>query len=405
MKKFFKKFTVLLLVVIMMVNSGTFAFAAQDGTTAKPLRFDENGKLRIMHITDTHLADSNIDQSVYLIGLACDREQPDVVIITGDNVSNNDDAAVTKGYIDKLMTVFQDRNIPVAVAFGNHDSEKGAMSREELMAYYNTYSVSISCDDGVLLPGCGTYNIPVLSSNGLRIAFNLWVFDSGSYDEEGNYANVLEEQVEWYKAKSDMLKALNGGEPVYSLAFQHIIVPEIYDALQKTNIRDLYSFKRIYSDNEYYRFDPNGINYGTLHETPCCGYTNHGQFAAMVEQGDVLGIFTGHDHTNAFGVQYQGIDIVNSLSTRYNGDRFSTQYGYRMLEVDEKDTSVYETRVVHWYDMFTRDDVNALKNADDSLGYKTVKAVYTTGKIQKSLETFLRVLTRIFAGRQVSYAD
>ena len=56
---------------------------------------------------------------------------------------------------------------------------------------------------------------------------------------------------------------------------------------------------------------------------------------AMVERGDVLAMFTGHDHSNAFGVKYQGIDIVNSLSTRYNGDAYSTQYGYRVIELDE----------------------------------------------------------------------
>jgi hypothetical protein len=43
---------------------------------------------------------------------------------------------------------------------------------------------------------------------------------------------------------------------------------------------------------------------------------------------------------------------MNSLSSRYNGDRFSTQYGYRIIEIDENDTSVYETRAVHWYEVF-----------------------------------------------------
>ena len=56
----------------------------------------KNGKLKIMHITDTHLDDDNIDMSVWLINEACKREMPDIAIITGDNVHNDDDPNKTK---------------------------------------------------------------------------------------------------------------------------------------------------------------------------------------------------------------------------------------------------------------------------------------------------------------------
>ena len=46
----------------------------------------KNGKLKIMHITDTHLDHDNIDMSLYLINWACKKEKPDVAVITGDNV-------------------------------------------------------------------------------------------------------------------------------------------------------------------------------------------------------------------------------------------------------------------------------------------------------------------------------
>lgn len=382
------------------------SLGADNSTTAKSIRFNADGNLKIMHVTDTHLDADNIDASVWLIASACDKEKPDIVVITGDNVGNRGDISATKGYIDKLMSVFEDRDITVAVAFGNHDSEcENGMTREELMAYYNTYSCSISVDDGEALSGCGTYNIPVLASKSDDIKFNIWVFDSGSYDEEHHYANVLEDQVEWYKQKSDSLKTANNGNSVYSFAFQHTIVPDVYDALKKVEKRKLFSFPHMYNKNDYYMFDPNGINYGTFNETPCCGYYNHGQFEAMVEKGDVLGIFTGHDHTNAFGVQHKGIDIVNSLSTRYNGDRFSTQYGYRILEVSENNTSAYSSRVERWYDMFSREDIASLKVSGDKAGYETAKAVTYKGVGRKIFEKICRGFTTIFTGRQVSYED
>ena len=152
-------------------------------------------------------------------------------------------------------------------------------------------------------------------------------------------------------------------------------------------------------------FDESAVNYGTLNETPCPGYYNHGQFDAMAEKGDVLAMFTGHDHTNAFGVRYNGIDIVNSLSTRYNGDAYSAQYGYRIIDVKESDTSTYTTKVVHWYDMFTMSDVFALAAEGDSFGSSTVFNVVFQGFFQKLGKDISRVFAELVTGRQVTYAD
>lgn len=402
--KIAKKLISVIIAVILVVCFSATAFASYEGTTAQAIRFDSEGKLKIMHVTDTHLDTDNIDASVWLIGVACDRENPDIAVITGDNVYNEDDSDITKMYINKLMNVFEQRNIPVAVTFGNHDSERGAMTREDLMAYYNTFSCSVSVDDGDVLPGCGTYNIPVLASDSDEVKFNLWVFDSGSYDDEDHYSNVLEEQVEWYKTVSAELAAENNGEKVNSLVFQHIIVPEVYSALKQVPYSGMFIFSRIYHD-EYYMFDSEGINYGTLNEKPCSGYYNHGQFDAMAENGDVLAMFTGHDHTNAFGVQYKGIDIVNSHSTRYNGDAYSTQYGYRMIEVDENNTAEYTSRVVHWYDLFDAEDIIAFRTNGDNYGFSVSLDVTFRGFFQKWFDTFYRNFATFITGRQVSYPD
>ena len=398
MKECFKKALSIILTVAMILSFSAVPFAADESE----IRFNADGKFRIMHITDTHLEEYNLEASVWAIGEACDIENPDIVIITGDNVQNCKNAADTKKLIDGLMNVFESRNIPVAVTFGNHDSETGAMSREELMAYYNTFSCSVSVDDGEALSGCGTYNIPVMSSDGEKVKFNLWVFDSNDYDSEGNYSCVQADQVEWYKAKSDELRAANGGEPVYSLAFQHIIVSEVFDGLKKIDSEELFSVKNIYTD-EYFVFDPDVVNYGTLMEKPCPGYDNFGQFDAMVEKGDVLGLFTGHDHTNAFGVTYKGIVLSESLSTRYNGDRYSTQYGYRILEINEEDTSVFTSKVVHWYDIFDIDyATNEMKNGD-TYGFRTALDITIKGFFQKAILFVYIGFGELVTGRQVSY--
>ena len=373
-------------------------------TTASPLKF-KNGVLKILHITDTHYSFENVDASVRLLEIACDREMPDVVIVTGDNVDNYPEAKDTKKLIDRLMSVFDERNIPAAITFGNHDSERGAMSREELMAYYNTHKSSISVDDGEELSGCGTYNIPVHASDSDKVKFNLWIFDSNDYDDEGHYGCVLPDQVEWYKKRSDELTQANDGNKVYSLAFQHMIVEDVYRALKMTKIRVPFSYHHMYDKKRFYSFDPKGVNFGTLTETPCSGYHNYGQFDAMVEKGDVLAMFSGHDHTNAFGVKYKGIDISNTVSTRYNRDRFSSQYGYRIITINESDTSVYKSRVEHWYDMFTSDDVKTYKAANDKFSAELAEDVIKNGRKQKLLQAVLLGLARMISFRKIKYPD
>jgi glycogen synthase len=147
------------------------------------------------------------------------------------------------------------------------------------------------------------------------------------------------------------------------------------------------------------------VNFGTLTETPCSGYHNYGQFDAMVEKGDVLAMFSGHDHTNAFGVKYNGIDISNTVSTRYNRDRFSSQYGYRIITINESDTSVYKSRVEHWYDMFTSDDVKTYKAANDKFSAELAEDVIKNGRKQKLLQAVLLGLARMISFRKIKYPD
>ncbi len=369
---------------------------------ADSIRFQKDGKLRIMHITDTHLSDDNIDASLFLIGEAVKLDRPDVAVITGDNVDNSDDPEKTVAYIDRLMGIFDKEDIRVAVTFGNHDSERGAMTRKQLMERYNTHKCSLCHGDGYYDTDCGTYRVPVMNRDGSRIAFNLWIFDSNDYDEKGRYGCVLENQVEWYKTASDEVTASNNGEKVYSLAFQHMIVPEVYEALRKVKFRTLYSFPHMYEKKDYYTFDRNNLNFGTFNETPCCGYYNYGQFTAMAEKGDVLAIFSGHDHTNAFGVRYKGIDIVNSLSTRSQSDRFSSQYGYRMIEIDENDTARYTCRVVRWYDMITPKNYKKYKDTEN---YGTARNVAKNGAVQKCIMKLAHTATHLLTGRRTTYKD
>lgn len=385
-----------------------FEAADSEKETDKTIRFNSDGKLKILHIADPHLAnDKHFDSSIWVIAEACDVEKPDLVVLTGDNTKPYEDPAETKKIINSLMNIFESRNIPVAVTFGNHDSEAGPMTRADIMEYYKTFSCVITADEADTFKNCATFNIPVLSSDSDKVKFNVWVFDSGDYDEDEprHYDRVRTEQIEWYKETSAKLKKENGGETVNSVVFQHIIVPEVYDVLKKVDSKKPFAINHIYNENEYYMFDSEQTNYGTLNEKPCPGYYNDGQFETLVENGDVLAMFTGHDHTNAFGVRNQNIDIYTSPMTRYKGLAYTTQYGYRVVEIDEKDTSVYNTRVERLFDVFDFGYIKTAKDNGDKYSGRLAFELAVKGAVQKGYMKIYQSLIEFFTGRTVTYPD
>lgn len=385
-----------------------FQQADSQKETDTTIRFNSDRKLKILHIADPHLAnDKHFDSSVWVIAEACDVEKPDLVVLTGDNTKPYEDPEETKRIINALMNIFESRNIPVAVTFGNHDSEAGPMTRADIMEYYKTFSCVITAEDADAFYNCATFNIPVLASDSDDVKFNIWVFDSGDYDgeEPRHYDRVRTEQIEWYKKTSAKLNKKNGGETVNSVVFQHIIVPEIYDVLKKVDSKKPFAIKHIYNEEEYYMFDSEQTNYGTLNEKPCPGYINDGQFDALVENGDVLAMFTGHDHTNAFGVRNQNIDIYTSPMTRYKGVAYTTQYGYRVVEIDENDTSSYNTRVERLFDVFDFGYIKTAKDNGDKYSGRLAFELAVKGAAQKAYMKVYQSLVELFTGRTVTYPD
>lgn len=333
----------------LTIALSTFALSASAAETKDvQLKFNSDGSFKIIQVTDLQDNTNPVKKTAeYLREVTAD-EKPDLFILTGDNISDS----VARGYtkansvkrvrkaIDGFMSVFEEIGVPVAVVFGNHDAE-GLVSKEEQMAIYNEYDCCIAIDEGESLYGCGTYNLPVYSSDGKKIAYNLWLFDSNMYDEENDgYDHVHEDQIEWYVNTSNELKKQNGGKPVPSLAFQHIIVNEIFDALQEVEKQK----GAVKDDNNRYFVLPEGAK-GTLRETPCPGVIDSLQFEKMVEQGDVKAMFFGHDHENDFEVSYNGIDIVNTPTSGF-GAYGADNRGVRVITLDEKDTSTYETELI-----------------------------------------------------------
>lgn len=286
------------------------------------------------------------------ITAALDKVNPDLVVLTGDNIAGY--RAVTKALantaICSYMDIFEEHGVPVAMVYGNHDDEKTLADKEYQMQVYEKYDCFVGCA-GEDLTGCGNYNLPILSSDGSKTAFNLWMIDSLTYNDENNlggYGCPHKDQIDWYVKTSNALAEANGGEKINSMVFQHIIVPEIFDALAEVEAGTPGAVEH---GGKYYVLSADAAEGSILGESCCPPKYSNGEFAAMVNQGDVIAMFFGHDHVNSFSVPYQGIHLVATpgIGFRSYGD---SSKGVRVITIDENDTSAYETHVLTYFDIF-----------------------------------------------------
>lgn len=339
--RFMRKALCILLICVLTVAAIVPAFAGTPAEDAH-LHFNADGKFRILNFSDIQ-DDATLDDRVKVfIRRAVYQAQPDLIVLTGDNIYGNFVAAGnTYTAIAQFMDIFQSLGVPVAIVFGNHDDSNG-VSKEDQMAFYNSYSVSISYDEGSSMDGCGTYNVPIYGSTETdRVKFNLWMFDTGSDTTISGYDHMRDNQLNWYVSKSNQLKAENGGIRVPSIAFQHIIVKEIYDALKKVSL--LTSGAVIYNLKAYVLPD-NAVPGSELNEHPCPSKSGD-EFAVVRDQGDVLAIVSGHDHKNSFIVPYQGIDLINTPGVGFYSYGDENLRGARIIDLDEQ-TGTYSTEML-----------------------------------------------------------
>lgn len=178
------------------------------------------------------------------------------------------------------------RRIPFAIVWGNHDDEQD-MSRPELSRFIQDMPGNLT---GTIegLSGVSNYVLPIWSSDESKEAAVLYCLDSHAYSplkSVKGYDWIKPDQVAWYTARSAALTAKNEGKPLPALAFFHIPVPEYNEAASTES----------------------ALLIGTRKEKACAPALNTGLFTAMLEGGDVMGTFVGHDHVNDYVVYWKGI--------------------------------------------------------------------------------------------------
>ena len=351
-----KKIKALLAVVLcaaMLVAAASPAFAAVDNNDV--LRFNKDGKFKIMQISDTQDIDVPREATIMFMEKALDAEKPDLVVFTGDQLAGGKIETAEGVYagIKAILQPVVDRGIPFTVVFGNHDNDDGCpVSRDEQFAYYQTFPGCLAYDAVPEMYGTGTHNLPIYASEGSETKFNLWMIDSNDYDRvNGGYDYVHQDQIDWYEKTSKALEEKEG-HLVPSIAFQHIIVPEVAELLVDSPFSGENAISKVINgENKLLMLKP-GKASGILLEFPCPSNTNSGQFASWKERGDVIAASFGHDHINTFVGNVDGIDLVMCPGVTFQSyGRYITR-AVRIFELDENDPWSYDTHLYKFTDAF-----------------------------------------------------
>ncbi len=390
--KFSKKAFAVLMAVLMLSTAFIMSVSAAS-ITDSVLKFNEDGKFKIMMFADSQ-DDENLEATTTQLMIeALDTYEPDLVVFMGDNT-------VAGGYenqakaIEAVVAPCVEKGVPFTLVFGNHDQEQG-VTNEVLLKEYQKYPGCLAYDAVPSLYGCGNHNLPILASEGVKIAFNLWFVDSGTTTAEaGGYDYVREDQINWYKDTAAALKALNGDKLVPALSFQHIIVPEVYDAVGMMKLP--FKIDDFYYNNTSYLPVPNfGAYEGFIFEPPCPSHINGGQMAAWLETGDVLGTFYGHDHVNDFTTNYEGIDITTVPTVGCNSYSNNINRGVGLITLDENDLTTYEYEALRMYD-FALAEGSKIPECDGALStfeyifYKVIDQFLTALHKMASVFSFIK---------------
>ena len=327
----------------LLMATQIFAYGAEE----KTLRFKDDGTFKIMQVSDLQDIGILSPAAKHLLRNAIALEQPDLVVLAGDNIANFIPGLgdfiyrpYAKLAIGQFMRIFQKAGVPVAMVFGNHDSQD-SLSHEGQLEIYRSYGVYMG-------PDSADWRLPILDAQGAE-KYQLFLLDSHS-------DAVKAGQLDWLAGANN--------RAIPAMVFQHIIVPEIRDYLVESTVNPL----------GYDVPDPSEYNY--VRERPCPPsaeqYCN--ELAVLRAQGNVQALAVGHDHTNNFVVPAGGVDLVNSAASGFNpfcnadGDR-----GVRIFTI-KADGSKYSEKSLRYREACTGPAVKLMNkvNVGESGGLRVV---------------------------------
>jgi len=276
------------------------AVALMFSVAAKPahhLKFNPDGEFKVVQFTDTHvhIVDGDNLEVYATVQEILEIEKPDLVMLTGDIVTEENPE---EGY-RRFTAIFSKAKVPWAVVFGNHESERG-YDRKRLADFLYRLPYCLNDDKGNI-KGNSNFILPVFGKTKNPEAL-LYCMDSNDYStlqpNVDGYGWFDFSQIEWYRKNSKDYTRTNNGNPLPAIAFFHIPLPEYTNAWNNKEVKVL----------------------GVKNEDECSPQLNSGMFTAMLECGDVMGTFVGHDHINDYIGIYHNIALAYGRVTKIMKD-------------------------------------------------------------------------------------
>jgi len=359
------------------------------------LIFPENGKLRIMVVSDPQDLKFVRPTMCGMLGKAYDDYKPDLVLFNGDNILGNHllDARfgsrkvaegreatfdAMKKALDKVLEPVNSRKIPFAMVYGNHD-DMNELTKEEQIEIYRGYEYCMPMNTDDKSVDCDTYAITLNSACGKPL-WAVYMLDSAWQDENGCHTEIKPETVSWFKSTAEKLKKENGGAPLPGIALMHIPLPAINSLLMPCGKDDANAIKC--DDGVYKKLNP-VIAKGFMLEPPSIVETDNGLFDTMKQNTGVKAVVFGHDHSNCFEGSVDGIKILQTGAASFRCYGNINTKGVRIIDLDESGT--FTSEFLTYYDIMGETPLTKVKyfwDADEyaykkyiSLGVAAISAV------------------------------
>jgi len=260
------------------------------------LRFQKNKPFKLVQFTDVHYADGGEADARTLRAMrsVLQNERPDLVVLTGDTV-NGEKGREPKELITQALAPVIEAQVPWAFLFGNHDTQWGQTTKEDIYEVIREqpYCVNKPRESGV--EDRYDFALSILKADGDDPAWDVYCFDSGrtvNIHAHECWSGIHPDQTEWYVKRSNRRRFCYGHVP--ALAFMHIPLPEHLDVWDRSVCR--------------------GVKYEGVGAID----VNTGFFYAAIRQGDIKGIFAGHDHVNDYTGDLYGVQVGYGRISGYN---------------------------------------------------------------------------------------
>ncbi len=323
----------------------------QTGISNKPkLRFNEHGRFKILAMSDIQESSDFNPETLKNIESMLDTQTPDLVLLIGDNCNGPKITCEEelKKFVSLVAKPFEERRLPWAQAWGNHDHDV-KLDKCEHQALYMEYPYNVS-DTVPEISGYSNFLLPILAHDSDETVFNVWCLDSGPNSAEhyaagidetllgsalslekrvnphqGRWGLICFDQLMWYYNTSRKIEK-ESGKKIPGLLATHVPPYEI------SAITD--NPEQCGTEGDY----PEHMNLGTF---------NSGLFAAIIQRGDIKTICSGHSHNDTECGKYCGITLCNDGSigmSCYGKKQYKGARVFELLENDPWNVKTYFVR-------------------------------------------------------------